>query len=53
MNNNKPVDLDEKLLSTFKAATVSKEHGKDIVGLDFSDDGSLLYSADSSTLNVF
>jgi COMPASS component SWD2 len=32
---------------------VIKEHNKDIVGLDFSNDGTFLYSADSTTLNIF
>lgn len=36
-----------------KPAKIIKEHTKDIVGLEFSNDGEILYVADSQTLNVF
>ena len=47
------IELSEETFKKFKASKIIKEHQKDIVGLDFSNDGVLLYSADSNTLNVF
>lgn len=47
------IDLNPEIFRKFRAGKVIKEHNKDIVGMDFSNDGTLLYSADSMTLNVF
>ena len=47
------IELSETTFKKFKASKIIKEHQKDIVGLDFSNDGMLLYSADANTLNVF
>lgn len=33
------IELTPELLKKFKAAKIVKEHQKDIVGLDFSNDG--------------
>ena len=47
------VELSPEVFKTFQAGKVIKEHNKDIVGMDFSNDGTLLYSADATTLNIF
>jgi len=47
------VELTTDLFRKFKAGKIVKDHQKDIVGLDFSDDGEFLYSADSTTLIVY
>ena len=41
-----------EVMGKFKAAKIIKEHTKEIVGIDFSNDGQLLYIADHQTLNV-
>ena len=41
------------ILERMKPAKIIKDHTKDIVGMDFSDDGQILYVADSQTLNVY
>lgn len=47
------IELSDETFKNFKASKIIKEHQRDIVGLDFSNDGMLMYSADSTTLNVF
>lgn len=47
------VDLTNSLIEKLKPAKIIKDHTKDIVGLEFSNDGEILYVADSQTLNVF
>lgn len=54
------VELTPALLKSFACGKVSKEHviscvtqSKDIVDLDFSGDGTLLYTCDETTLNVY
>ncbi len=47
------MELSTQLLERLKPAKIIKEHTKDIVGMDFSDDGQILYVADSQTLNVY
>jgi COMPASS component SWD2 len=47
------VELSGQLLERLKPAKIIKEHTKDIVGMDFSDDGQILYVADAQTLNVY
>lgn len=51
--NSQSVELTTDLFRKFKSAKIVKDHQKDIVGLDFSDDGELIYSADSTTLIVY
>lgn len=50
---SKRVELTDELIKSFKPAKIIKENMKEIVSVDFSDDGSSLYVADSSTLNVY
>ena len=52
-NPERAIELSPEIFKSFRPAKVFKEHSKDIVGLDFSNDGSLMYSADSTSLNVF
>jgi WD40 repeat protein len=47
------VELTTDQFRKFKSAKIIKDHQKDIVGLDFSDDGEFIYSADSTTLIVY
>lgn len=47
------IELNNSLMEKLKPAKIIKDHTKDIVGLDFSNDGEILYVADSQTLNVF
>jgi COMPASS component SWD2 len=47
------VDLTNTIMEKMKPAKIIKEHTKDIVGLEFSNDGEILYVADSQTLNVY
>lgn len=47
------IELSNPLMEKFKPAKIIKDHTKDIVGLEFSNDGEILYVADSQTLNVF
>lgn len=47
------LELNSFVLARLKPAKIIKEHSKDIVGIDFSTDGQLLYVADCQTLNVF
>lgn len=53
MQGEQAVELTSGVFERMKPAKIIKEHTKDIVGLDFSDDGEILYVADSQTLNVF
>ena len=53
MQGEQAVELTGGVFERMKPAKIIKEHTKDIVGLDFSDDGQILYVADSQTLNVF
>lgn len=53
MQSEQSIQLAAKVLEKLKPAKIIKEHSKDIVGMDFSDDGQILYVADSQTLNVF
>lgn len=47
------IELNASVLQRFKPAKIIKDHSKDIVGMDFSNDGEVLYVADSQTLNIF
>ena len=47
------MQLSKNVFERMKPAKIIKEHVKDIVGIDFSDDGQILYIADSQTLNIF
>jgi COMPASS component SWD2 len=40
-------------MQALKPAKIIKEHTSDITGLDFSNDGEILYVSDSQTLNVY
>ena len=40
-------------MKALKPAKIIKDHTKDITGLDFSNDGDILYVSDSQTLNVY
>jgi hypothetical protein len=40
-------------MRSFKPAKIIKESMKEIVCIDFSDDGTLLYVADGNTLNAY
>lgn len=51
--NEESIQITSELFKKFKAAKIIKDHQKDIVGLDFSDDGQILYSADSTTLIAY
>ena len=46
------VVMGEAMIEKLKPARIIKDHSKDIVGIDFSNDGDILYIADSQTLNV-
>lgn len=48
-----PTEITPELFRKFKSAKIVKDHQKEIVGLDFSDDGAFLYSADNTTLVVY
>lgn len=50
---NREVDLSSKILSQMRPAKIIKDHAKDIVGLDYSNDGEMLYVADAHTLSVY
>lgn len=53
MRAEEQIEITSDLFRKFKAAKIVKDHQKEIVGLDFSDDGQFLYSADVSTLIVY
>lgn len=53
MYEESSIEITSDLIRKFKSAKIVKDHQKDIVGLDFSDDGELLYSADATTLIVY
>lgn len=53
MQSDQVVELTPQIFEKFKPAKIIKEHTKDIVGMDFSDDGQILYVADAQTLNVY
>lgn len=53
MQAEQAVELTAQVLERLKPAKIIKEHSKDIVGMDFSDDGQILYVADAMTLNVY
>jgi hypothetical protein len=40
-------------MQKMKPAKIIKDHPKDIVGIDFSNNGALLYTADSTMLNIY
>jgi COMPASS component SWD2 len=40
-------------MQKLKPAKIIKDHSKDIVGIDFSNDGQLLYTADNTMLNIY
>ena len=50
---SKQLELTDEIMRSLKPAKIIKENMKEIVSVDFSDDGSLLYVADSTTLNVY
>lgn len=53
MQGEQVCGISSHVLERMKAAKIIKDHTKDIVGMDFSDDGQILYVADSQTLNVY
>jgi sugar lactone lactonase YvrE len=53
MQGEQVCSLTGQVFERMKAAKIIKDHTKDIVGMDFSDDGQILYVADSQTLNVY
>ena len=47
------LELSSQVMKALKPAKIIKEHTNDITGLDFSNDGEILYVSDSTTLNVY
>ena len=47
------IELTASLMKKLKPAKIIKEHQTDITGLDFSNDGEILYVSDTNTLNVY
>lgn len=47
------IDLSPAVLKNMTSGKVSKEHSKDIICLEFSMDGSRLYSCDETTVNIY
>ena len=50
---SKQIALNDDIMRNLKPAKIIKQNMKELVAVDFSDDGSLLYVADCSTLNVY
>ncbi|KAM3138581.1 hypothetical protein pb186bvf_009333 [Paramecium bursaria] len=47
------VELNDKLMGSFKMSKVFKDHQKDINAIDFSQDGQYLVSCDDQVLNIY
>ena len=50
---SKQLTLTDQLMKSLRPAKIIKQNMKQIVAVDFSDDGSLLYVADANTLNAY
>ena len=47
------VELSPDLLKSMASARISKEHSKDVICLEFSMDGTRLYSCDETMINIY